>query len=129
VLHLAGFRHDAVSLLAAADVAVLSSRDEGLGTTLLDAMLAGVPVVATAAGGVTEVVRDGVDGLLTPIGDGAALGAALIRVLDDARLRSALARAGRERMRQFSIEGTVGKTLEAYRALASDRGGWRRAGA
>jgi len=117
VLRLTGFRHDAVALLAAADVAVLSSRDEGLGTTLLDAMLAGVPVVATAAGGVTEVVRDGVDGLLTPVGDGAALGAAIIRVLDDARVREGLARAGRERVRQFSIERTVGGTLDAYRAL------------
>ena len=123
VLHLTGFRHDAVALLAAADVAVLSSRDEGMGTTLLDAMLAGVPVVATAAGGVTEVVRDGVDGLLTPVGDGAALAAAIIRVLDDARVRAALARAGRERVRQFSIERTVGGTLEAYRALVLDQAG------
>jgi glycosyltransferase involved in cell wall biosynthesis len=120
VLHLTGYRDDAVALLAAADVAVLSSRDEGLGTSLLDAMLAGVPVVATAAGGVIEVVRDGVDGLLVPVGDGAALGAAITRVLRDARLRTRLARAGRDRVRQFSIERTVGGTLAAYRALAAD---------
>jgi glycosyltransferase involved in cell wall biosynthesis len=125
VLHLTGFRHDAVALLAAADVAVLSSRDEGLGTTLLDAMLAGVPVVATAAGGVTEVVRDGVDGLLTPVGDGAALGAAIVRVLDDARVGAALARAGRERVQQFSIERTVSATLAAYRALGVREAGVR----
>ncbi len=118
VVQLAGFRSDAVELLAAADVAVLSSRDEGLGTTLLDAMLAGVPVAATAAGGVAEVVRDGVDGLLVPVGDGAALGAAIGRVLGDAGLRAALAAAGRERVKQFSINDTVEGTLAIYRDLA-----------
>ena len=117
VVRLAGFRRDAVELLAAADVAVLSSRDEGLGTTLLDAMLAGVPVVATAAGGVPEVVRDGVDGLLVPVGDGVALGAAIQRVLREAGLGTALVAAARERVKQFSIERTVDGTLEVYRAI------------
>jgi glycosyltransferase involved in cell wall biosynthesis len=121
VLRLTGFRDDALSLLAAADVAVLSSRDEGLGTTVLDAMLAGVPVVATAAGGVAEVVRDGVDGLLVPVGDGAALGTAIKRVLEDGRLRASLRRAGRDRVQQFSIERTVRGTLQAYRAVAAGR--------
>ncbi len=120
VLWLAGHRSDAVALLAAADVAVLSSRDEGLGTTLLDAMLAGVPVVSTAAGGVVEIVRDGVDGLLVPVGDGPALGAAILRVLDDPGLRAALVAAAHERVRHFSIERTVDGTLEAYRMLAGD---------
>jgi len=113
-LHLAGYRDDAVELLAAADVAVLSSRDEGLGTTLLDAMQAGVAIVATAAGGVREVVRDGVDGLLVPAGDGVALGAAIARVLRDGALRRALVASGRERVKRFSIEETVERTLEQY---------------
>ena len=121
-LRLAGERRDALELLAAADVAVLSSRGEGLGTTLLDAMLAGVPVVATAAGGVREVVRDGVDGLLVPVGDGAALGAAIVRVLADRGLRERLVAAGRERVKEFSIERTVEGTLNEYRmALAAGR--------
>jgi glycosyltransferase involved in cell wall biosynthesis len=117
VVRLTGFRRDAVELLAAADLAVLSSRDEGLGTTLLDAMVAGVPVVATAAGGVTEVVRDGVEGLLVPVGDGRALGAAMVRVLRDAGLGAALVAAGRRRVQQFSMERTVEGTLEVYRSL------------
>jgi L-malate glycosyltransferase len=120
VVRLVGFRRDAVELLAAADVAVLSSRDEGLGTTLLDAMMAGVPVAATAAGGVTEVVRDGVDGLLVPVGDGAALGAAIGRLLREADLRAGLVAAARERVRQFSIDRTVEGTLDVYRTLASN---------
>lgn len=128
-LRLTGFRGDALELLAAADVAVLSSRDEGLGTTLLDAMLAGVPVVATAAGGVREVVRDGVDGLLVPVGDGGALGEAIARVLSDGRLRAALVAAGRKRVQEFSMERTVEGTLREYRMTAARRGaqsqGWR----
>lgn len=113
-VRLTGFRDDALELLGAADVAVLSSRDEGLGTTLLDAMWAGVPIVATEAGGVTEVVRDGVDGLLVPIGDAAALGAAIVRVLSNAPLRRALVCSGRERVKEFSIDRTVEGTLREY---------------
>ncbi|MGA2382381.1 MAG: glycosyltransferase family 4 protein [Gemmatimonadales bacterium] len=119
VLRLTGFRGDALELLAAADVAVLSSRDEGLGTTLLDAMQAGVPIVATAAGGVREVVRDGLDGLLVPVGDGVALGAAIARVLSDPELGDALAESGRERVQAFSIERTVEATLRQYRMATS----------
>jgi glycosyltransferase involved in cell wall biosynthesis len=112
---LAGHRDDAERLLAAATVAVLSSREEGLGTTLLDAMLWGVPVVATAAGGVGEVVRDGVDGLLSEPGDAAALGANIRAVLDDGALRRRLVAAGHERVRAFSSDAMVQRTLEAYR--------------
>jgi glycosyltransferase involved in cell wall biosynthesis len=110
-----GHRDDAERLLAAGTVAVLSSRDEGMGTTLLDAMLWGVPVVATAAGGVREIVRDGVDGLLSPPGDGAALGANLAAVLADASLRRSLVSAARERVREFSSDRMVEGSVEAYR--------------
>jgi glycosyltransferase involved in cell wall biosynthesis len=110
-----GHRDDAERLLAAGTVAVLSSRDEGLGTTLLDAMLWGVPVVATAAGGVREIVRHGVDGLLSDPGDAAALAANLRAVLDDDGLRKRLIAAGRERVRAFSSEEMVQRTLDAYR--------------
>ena len=120
-LRLTGFRSDALELLAAADVAVLSSRDEGLGTTLLDAMQVGVPIVATAAGGVREVVRDGVDGLLAPVGDGPALGAAIARVLADRALGAALVVAGKERVRDFSIEHTAEATLRQYRVAMGGR--------
>jgi glycosyltransferase involved in cell wall biosynthesis len=118
----AGHRDDAERLLAAASVAMLSSRDEGLGTTLLDAMLWGVPVAATAAGGVREVVRDGVDGLLSPPGDGEALGAHVAAILDDGALRDRLVASGRERVRDFSVDRMVEGTIDAYRhALYSAR--------
>ncbi|MGD0483220.1 MAG: glycosyltransferase family 4 protein [Gemmatimonadales bacterium] len=119
---LAGHRDDAERLLAAASVAVLSSRDEGLGTTLLDAMLWGVPVAATAAGGVREVVRDGVDGLLSPPGDGEALGAHVLVILAHGALRERLVASGRQRVRDFSVDRMVEGTIDAYRhALYSAR--------
>jgi glycosyltransferase involved in cell wall biosynthesis len=114
-VRLAGHRENAERLLAAAAVAVLSSRDEGLGTTLMDAMLWGIPVVATAAGGVPEVVRDGVDGLLTPPGDADALGRHLVVALNDTGLRARLAANARERVADFSAERMVDRTIEAYR--------------
>jgi glycosyltransferase involved in cell wall biosynthesis len=114
-VRIAGHRDDAEALLAAGAVAVLSSRDEGLGTTLLDAMLWGVPVVATDAGGVREIVRDRVDGLLSPPGDAAALGANLVAVLGDAGLRDRLVSAGRRRVLDFSTDRMVESTIDAYR--------------
>lgn len=121
-VRLAGHREDAERLLAAGAVAVLSSRDEGLGTTLMDAMLWGIPVVATAAGGVPEVVRDGIDGLLSPPGDADALGHHLVAVLNDADLRARLVANARARVTRFSSERMVERTIEAYRdALYSAR--------
>ncbi len=119
---LVGHRDDAERLLAAGSVAVLSSRDEGLGTTLLDAMLWQVPIAATAAGGVREIVRDGVDGLLSPIGDGEALGAHVAAILADRTLGERLVASGRERVRAFSVDAMVEGTIDAYRhALYSAR--------
>jgi phosphatidylinositol alpha-mannosyltransferase len=64
---------------------------------------------------VREVVRDGLDGLLVPVGDGAALGASMARVLSDRELGAALVASGRERVKAFSIEHTAEATLRQYR--------------
>ena len=113
-VRLTGHREDAERLLAAATVAVLSSRDEGLGTTLMDAMPWGIPVVATATGGVPEVVRDGIDGLPSPLGDADTLGRHLVAVLNDTGLRARIA--------EFSSERVVERTIDVYRdALYSAR--------
>jgi L-malate glycosyltransferase len=120
VVAIAGRRADAERLLATGTVAMLTSRDEGLGTTLLDAMLWGVPVVATAAGGVREIVRDGTDGLLSAPGDASALAGNVVRVLTQGDLRARLVASARERVRAFSVERTVADTIDAYwRALYS----------
>jgi glycosyltransferase involved in cell wall biosynthesis len=117
VLHVAGYRTDADRLIAAADVVTLSSREEGMGTVLLDAMAFGGAIAATVAGGIPEVVSDGVTGLLAPIGDGPALGAAIARLLVDDGLREQLRGAARVRVRDFSVEATAVRTLDVYRQV------------
>lgn len=116
---LAGFRPDVLSLHKRFDIFVLSSITEGLGTSLLDAMACGKPVVATTAGGIPEVVKDGDTGILVPPRDRAALAAALVRLLKDGDLRARLGAAGRALARErFSAERMVVETREAYRRAA-----------
>ena len=101
--------------LERADVFAHSSRWEGFGIVLLEAMLAGLPVVATRVSAVPEVVADGETGLLVEAGDVAGLADALARVLDDAALRGRLGRAGRERARgEFSVARMAERTLAVY---------------
>lgn len=117
VVRLTGFRTDADSLLAAADVVTLSSEAEGLGTVLLDALSIGKPVAATAGGGIPEVVSDGITGVLVPIRDPAALGEAIARILGDPALAARLAAAGPARAAEFSMERTAERTLDVYRRV------------
>ncbi len=123
VLHLAGQRSDADALIAACDVFVLSSREEGLGTVLLDAMLCGKPVAATAAGGIPDVVEDGTTGRLVPPGDAAALGAAIADLCRDGARRAAMGAAARVAVRRFSADHTAEGTLAVYRRVLGGRAG------
>jgi glycosyltransferase involved in cell wall biosynthesis len=121
VVRLTGFRSDSESFIAAADVVCLSSATEGTPGVLLDALALGRPIAATAAGGVSEVVEDGVSGLLTPVGDADALGASIARILLDPALAGQLSAAARSRASLFSIDRTVARTLAVYeRTLAVD---------
>jgi glycosyltransferase involved in cell wall biosynthesis len=116
-----GFVEGARGLLPQADVFVLTSRTEGLGTSILDAMAAGVPVVSTAAGGIPEMIDHERTGLLVPPGDAVALAAAIERVLDDRTLARRVADAARVRVRDFDIERTIERTEKLYRRLLTDR--------
>ncbi len=108
------------ALLAAASVFVLPSRREGLGSVLLQAMAAGLPVVATATGGIPEIVRDGSTGLLVPPGDPAALATAIVRLLTNPTLAEQLALAGQSFARtEGSADRMVEQTLAVYRELVS----------
>ena len=78
---LAGFRPDVLSVHKAFDIFVMSSVTEGLGTSLLDAMACGKPIVATTAGGMPEVVKDGKTGILVPPRDHEAMAAAIVTLL------------------------------------------------
>jgi glycosyltransferase involved in cell wall biosynthesis len=110
-VHFLGVRHDVPELLQAADLFLLTSICEAASLTLLEALAAGLPVVVTAVGGNPEIVREGVEGLLVPRGDAAALTAAIGRVLDDSTLASAMGAAGRARAQE---RYQLGRTIDAY---------------
>ena len=115
---LAGFRSDILSLHKAFDIFVMSSVTEGLGTSILDAMACGKPVVGTTAGGIPEVVADGETGLLVPPRDPRAMADAITRLLSDHELRGRMGATGLARVLQcFSAEIMVRKTLEVYERL------------
>lgn len=117
-LHLGGYRQDADALLAAADVVVLSSREEGMGSVLLDALFLGKPIAATNAGGIPEIVEHERTGLLAPVEDASALGAHIATLLTDRTLATRLATAARARAADFSVERLADRTLAVYeRAL------------
>jgi glycosyltransferase involved in cell wall biosynthesis len=113
-VRLLGLRSDVARLLSAADVFLLSSLNEGIPLTVIEAMAAGLPVVSTDVGGVAEVVRGGQTGLLAPAGDAGALARQVLQLAADAELRRRLGQAGRERaFVLFSEE----KMLNAYDRL------------
>jgi glycosyltransferase involved in cell wall biosynthesis len=116
---LTGFRPDILSVHKAFDLFVMSSVTEGLGTSLLDAMACGKPIVATTAGGMPEVVVDGRTGLLVPPRDHEAMADAIVRLLRDESARRDMAAAGLARVRtRFSAERMVQDTLQVYRRVA-----------
>ena len=116
---LAGFRPDVLSLHKAFDVFVMSSITEGLGTSLLDAMAAGKPIVATNTGGIPEVVVDGSTGFLVQPRDHQAMATAIVRLLKEGGLRQQMGNAGAARVHdKFSAERMVEKTVEVYKRVA-----------
>jgi len=118
----AGFRppEEVISLVKAFDVFVFPSVGEGLGSSLLEAMAAGTPIVATRAGGIPEIVEDGVTGLLVPPADPEALGLAIARLLRDRSLALRLAAAARIAVREHgSADRMVRETVDLYRDLVA----------
>ena len=104
--------------LKAFDVFVLSSAWEALPLSVLEAMSCGLPVVATAVGGVPDAVEDGVTGRLVPHGDEEALASAIGELLGDAERQRELGAAGRQEFeRRFRVELMLDRTEELYREL------------
>jgi glycosyltransferase involved in cell wall biosynthesis len=113
-----GFRADVDRLIPAFSLVCLTSRTEGLGSSLLDAMCFGRAVVATQTGGIPEAVAHGTTGVLVPVGDPSALAAALTRLLLSPGEREAMGRQGRRRFeRLFKADRMVDGTLRSYDSL------------
>jgi glycosyltransferase involved in cell wall biosynthesis len=116
---LTGFRSDVLSLQKGFDVFAMSSVSEGLGTSALDAMACGRPVVATRVGGLPEVVAHRETGLLVPARDPASLAEAIIELLQDRNLREHCGNAAQERVRErFNADRMIDETVEVYRRVA-----------
>jgi len=113
-----GRRADVAAVLRGAAVGVNCSDSEGFSNAVLESMLAGCAVAATANGGNSELIADGQDGLLVPVGDAAALGQAVARLVNDTELAMRLARRARERVeREFAWETCVSRHQEIYHGL------------
>ncbi len=112
---------DVAELLAAADAFLMPSHHEGLGVAALEAMAAGLPVVASRVGGLPEAVIDGETGLLVPPGEAAALAHAIARLVADPAQARAFGAAGRARVEAcFSMTAMAEGTLAVYRAVVGD---------
>lgn len=117
-IHLLGWREDLPGLMAASDVIMLASRWEAMPYTLLEAMALGKPCVATAVGGVPEIIEDGVHGHLIQPEDSDALADALLTLLADPQQGQAMGRLAAERViRDFSLARMLVDTAALYRRL------------
>ena len=118
---LLGYRRDATRVLAACDVFTLASRHEGLPVALMEAFALGLPVVATAVGGILDVVRPGIDGVLVPPGRADELARATQSVVVDDELRRTLAEGSAAQAATFGIARCARRLEQLYRDLVADK--------
>lgn len=110
--------HERDRLLAASDVFALPSRAEGVPMALLEAMAAGLPSVTTPVGGIPDVFRDGVDGLLVKPGDIGQIRVALTQLITDEGLRLAAGQHAREHVRQYDVHSYARRLADIYQRIA-----------
>jgi glycosyltransferase involved in cell wall biosynthesis len=114
-----GARDDVPELLAGADVFVLTSRWEGEPIALLEALAMRLPCVATATAGSSEVLGSSGAGLLTPVGDVAALAEAIARLRREPELRAQMSRVARDLVRHRSFRENARSVLDVYRTVVA----------
>jgi L-malate glycosyltransferase len=113
------------AVFASLDISVLPSRSESLSNVILESMAAGVPVVATDVGGNPELIREGLDGLLVPLGDTNALAAAIEKLVTNPELRARLGRQARESvLKEYRVEEIRDQYQNVYRSLLA-RKAWK----
>jgi glycosyltransferase involved in cell wall biosynthesis len=115
VVRFAGFRANVAEWMQAMDIVVHASDREPFGIVVIEAMALGKPVIAGAAGGPAEIVTDGIDGLLVPYGDAAALARSILKVLDDAPFAARLGAAARIRAAAFDDRTYAANVIAALR--------------
>jgi L-malate glycosyltransferase len=118
-IHALGFRADAASIIASCNVSVMFSRErEGFPKAVIESMIQGISAIVSDAGGMPEMVEEGVSGLIVPAGDQRALAEALRRLFHDRDLCTRMGVAARARvLSTFSIDQTIAKTAQLYREL------------
>jgi glycosyltransferase involved in cell wall biosynthesis len=116
-VHFVGWCHDMPAALADLDAVICSSRNEGTPVALIEAGAAGLPVISTDVGGVRSIVEEDFNGIIVPVGDAPALGAALERLGADAELRTRLGSAGRARSTHFDADRLVRDIHDLYKEL------------
>lgn len=113
-----GFRRDVGSFYQITDLFVMSSVQEGLGTAVIDALALGKPVVATHAGGIPEIIRNGETGRLVASADPTALARGIIELLTNPERAKQMGRRGQEIVREnFSVDAMVDKNIEVYQQI------------
>jgi glycosyltransferase involved in cell wall biosynthesis len=120
----AGYRSDVPALLARSAVAVCSSKSEGLSNAIMEAMAAGLPVVATDVGGNSELIREGENGFLVPCGDAGRMASRIIELLRTPGLAARMGQAGRRRIEaDFSSQRLSDRVTALYEEIAAWREG------
>ncbi len=113
----AGHRTDLADFYNIFNLFVLSSKKEGLGTSVIDALAFGLPVVATSAGGIKEIIVNNVNGILVEPGNPEALAKAIIEIMDNEQKRKVLVETAMRMIDEFSIEKTIRKNIALYHEL------------
>ena len=118
-VYVLGFREDLQNVFAELSILLYTSNEEGLGSTLLDAMAYGLPIVTTEAGGIPEIVKNGFNGLTAPVRNPQMLAEQVMRMLNDQSLRETLVANGKKFVQDFSKEKMAERTREIYRQVLS----------
>ncbi|MFY0654177.1 MAG: glycosyltransferase family 4 protein [Cyclobacteriaceae bacterium] len=116
----AGFVENIQELLPQLDLFLMTSKTEGLGTSLLDAMVCKVPIVATRAGGIPEIIMHEKSGLLSEVKDSKGLAEQVVRLIENAELCERLVRNASEFVLKFDKKETARQTLEVYKDVLGD---------
>jgi glycosyltransferase involved in cell wall biosynthesis len=114
-----GYRNDIPEVLSDLDVFLITSKTEGLGTSIIDAFACEVPVVATAAGGIPELVEDRKTGLLCPVKDSSEISKAVLELIEDTDLAKQLTQQAKVKVKKFSKSETAKQTLVHYKEVWS----------